>query len=156
MIEPSDSDWAYAAGFFEGEGHVRIQNHSRRSRCFHMQITAVQSTEEPIYWMQERFGGTVSRRLMNYRGTKRALFTWQASNRVAERFLRGIYKYCRVKVDEIDVALRFMGMKRDQSGGGGRQRLTEEEVNARLECFHLIKRLRIEKRASARDMLLNE
>lgn len=151
----SESDWAYAAGFFDGEGHIRICAHSKRSRCYQLGVSVVQATKEPVDWFAEKFGGTWSSRISKYRGTDRAVYSWQSSNRVAERFLRGVRPFIRTKCEELDLALKFMSLKRDQSNGGGRSRLTQEEVSAREQCAALMKKLRVDKRGVALEAIRN-
>ena len=134
-------DLAYAAGFFDGEGHIRIQQHSARCRTFMLQVTATQATLFPLDWFQEHFGGTVSSRLQGYRGEQRAQYTWQASSAVAERFLLAILPYLQVKRDEAELALQFRKTFRPQFGDRSRMpdSVLEERDQMRLQLQQLRK-----------------
>jgi hypothetical protein len=136
---------AYAAGFFDGEGHIRIQSHSKRG-SYMLSVSAVQATPYPLPLFVELFGGTMKKRLLNYRGTKRALFTWQTSSACAERALREMMPFLIVKRDEAEVALRFRATFRPQHGE--RSKNSPEVELAREEMMRLLQSMRIEKRAA--------
>lgn len=106
---------AYAAGFFDGEGHIRIQKHSRRGSWM-LQITAVQATKAPLPLFIELFGGTLSERLKPYRGVLKRLWTWQASSRQAENVLLEMQPYLIDKADEVLLAFEFRSTFRPQYG----------------------------------------
>lgn len=141
------ADLAYAAGFFDGEGHIRIQQHSARCRTFMLQATATQATLFPLDWLQERFGGTVASRLQGYRGEQRAQYTWQISSAGAERFLRLILPYMLVKRDEAEIALQFRATFRPQFGD--RSRMPESVLKERNDMRLQLQQLRKDKRRFA-------
>lgn len=136
---------AYASGFFDGEGHIQIRNHSKRG-SYMLSITAVQATPYPLTMFVELFGGTVSKRFTEYRATRRALFTWQSSSKQAEEALRRMMPYLVVKKDEAEVALRFRATFRPQYGE--RSKNSPEVEAAREEMMYLLQRMRVDKRAA--------
>lgn len=139
-------DWriAYAAGFFDGEGHIRIQSHSRRG-SYMLSVSAVQATPYPLDMFRELFGGTIKKRLIRYREEQKALFTWQASSKQAENALRQMMPYLIAKKDEVEVALKFRATFRPQYGE--RSKMAPEVEAAREEMMRLLQRMRVEKRA---------
>jgi hypothetical protein len=137
---------AYAAGFFDGEGHIRIQRHSRRG-SYMLQISAVQATECPLPLFQQLFGGTVKKRVMHYRGTLRAQYTWQTSSRSAENALRAMLPYMRVKTDEAELALEFRATFRPQYGE--RSKNSPELEQRRMAMMFDLQEARKKKRADA-------
>lgn len=119
---------SYLAGFFDGEGHIRISKHSKRG-SYMLQISVVQAEQNPLQFFKEVFGGTISSRLTDYRGGKRALFTWQASSKVAEEALRAMLPYLRTKDYEALIALEFRKTFRPRYGD--RSKLSLELENTR-------------------------
>jgi hypothetical protein len=106
---------AYAAGFFDGEGHIRIQRHSKRG-SYMLSISAVQATPEPVEFLKKVFGGTVKKRAMVYRNQPKAMFTWQASSKLAGEILKEMMPYLIAKADEADLAMVFRATFRAQYG----------------------------------------
>ena len=104
---PTSNDLAYVAGFFDGEGHIRIQKHSTRCDSTMLSVTCVQATEFPLDRFIDFFGGTLKLRKMKYKGGTRRLYTWQTSSAQAEKFLRAIYPFLIVKKDEADIAFEY-------------------------------------------------
>jgi hypothetical protein len=105
----------YCAGFMDGEGHIRICQHSKRVR-YMLQISAVQATPQPLDFFVDLFGGTVSKRFTIYRGKPKAMFTWQCSSKAAEEALEMMLPYLVVKKDEALLALEFRKTFRPQFG----------------------------------------
>ena len=81
-----------------------------------LQISAVQSTPEPIEFFVSLFGGTSVKRLMQYRGKPKVQYTWQASSKTAEMVLREMLPYLLVKKEEAELALQFRATFRPQYG----------------------------------------
>lgn len=106
---------AWAAGFFDGEGHIRIAKHSKRG-SYMLSISAVQATPEPIELLQKLFGGTAHKRVKSYRGALKVMFTWQASSKLAEGILMEMLPYLVVKRDEAELAFEFRRTFRPQFG----------------------------------------
>ena len=141
------SDVAYCAGFFDGEGHIRIQRHSTRG-SYMLSISAVQSTLTPLDMFANLFGGKTKKRITKYRGEDKAIYEWQASSALAERVLREMYPYLRAKKDEADIAFAFRETFRPQYGD--RSRLDQEVVSARKDAMLLLQATRIAKRELSR------
>jgi hypothetical protein len=137
---------AYAAGFFDGEGHIRIQKHSRRG-SYMLNISAVQATEKPLPVFVELFGGSLHRRVISYRGTVRPLYTWQTSSKAAEDALREMQPYLIAKADEVVLALEFRATFRPQYGERSKN---PPELEAKREAMmYDLQAARKEKRAAA-------
>jgi hypothetical protein len=146
---PTEADWAYAAGFFDGEGHIRIQQHSTRCRTMMLQVSLTQATQTPIDWFAEMFGGTWKARLVRYKDGPKTQYNWQASSAVAERFLRGVLAHLRCKRDEADLALKFRATFRPQHVKGGHKRMDDAVLLDRAAMSARLKKMRIDKRLEA-------
>ena len=112
---PTEVELAWMAGFFDGEGHVRIQKHSARG-SYMLSISAVQAHAAPLEIFVKKLGGTLKRRLMPYRGKLRVLWTWQTSSHAAQVALELMLPYLVVKKDEALLALEFRKTFRPQYG----------------------------------------
>ena len=133
---------AYAAGFFDGEGHIRISKHSTRG-SYMLQITAVQAVRNPLPIFVELFGGTISSRTGLSRGKPRALYTWQASSASAERALMELIPYLRGKQDEATLALEFRKTFRAQFGD--RSKMPDAVIAQRKEMKVQLEEMRAAK-----------
>lgn len=71
---------AWAAGFFEGEGHVNVQ--LRKGKSF-FSITVAQVYRSPLDRMCELFGGKVYGPYGPYSSNKQPYYQWQAYNKEA-------------------------------------------------------------------------
>jgi hypothetical protein len=134
---------AYAAGFFDGEGHVRIQRHSSRG-SYMLSVSVVQATPFPLELFVELFGGGVKRRVMQYRGRPKCLFTWQASSKAAECALLNMQPYIRAKSDEVALALEFRSTFRPQYGN--RSKNSPELESSREQAMRVLQQIRKDKR----------
>lgn len=148
-----DREIAYAAGFFDGEGHIRITKHSKRG-SYTLQLSAVQATLDPLPLFERVFGGTINRRLVKYRQTPRAIYTWQASSGVAELALRRMLPYLIAKKDEAELALSFRETFRPQFGN--RSKTAPEVEEKRRALMICLQDARKQKRSDAltRDQTL--
>lgn len=134
---------AYAAGFFDGEGHIRITKHSKRG-SYMLNISAVQATEEPLPLFVELFGGTVSKRIVLYKGQPKQLYTWQTSSKQAEIALRMMRPFLIVKAVEADMAFEFRSTFRPQYGD--RSKLPVDLTEYRKAVMHDMQAARKKKR----------
>ena len=90
-VRPTPQDVAWAAGFIEGEGHMR------RRGINSSEITAAQRTEEPIRKLQRLFGGHVTRQ-KTYHPLDRAkplyhIWVWRANGSRARGIIFTIYTF---------------------------------------------------------------
>jgi hypothetical protein len=94
-----ETDVAYAAGFFDGEGHVRcdiVKGYPMLS------LNVSQNERRPLEWLQILFGGHIHAQ----RGNKRSLcFVWQVNTNEAARFIEVVLPYLMVKEAEAQEAL---------------------------------------------------
>ena len=110
MPDAKETDWAYAAGFVDGEGCIAI------SRCFvpnrdrfvyGVQVVVSNREIAVLEWMRSCWGGWVVSNSPSARGTKaREARNWRAPTGIGSvPFLTGIRPYLRIKADQCDNAL---------------------------------------------------
>ena len=92
-------EWAYLAGFIDGEGS--IVDRIRPSGKHHPTIAIYQKDEEVLVWVQEHYGGSI------YQSNGSACLQITAKANVGE-ILLGIQPYARVKRQQIRLALLML------------------------------------------------
>lgn len=102
---------AYAAGFFDGEGCVRVARLPYRDGFRYLLcITVVQNDPTPLLWLQRLFGGVVYGR--TYRIGVRS-HGWRIGPRIGGlEFLKAIRPYLIVKAAQVDLAFQFAELPR--------------------------------------------
>lgn len=118
-------DDAWAAGFFDGEGHIGIQRFAsktyRDGTRWRLVITASQNDKRPLDELVRLYGGRVS---PSYGAGAR--WVWHLPTSLARTFLRRVYPHMRTKQEQARVALEYLG-----ETSWGTRRLTDEEHERR-------------------------
>ncbi len=109
-----DTDLAYFAGIFDGEGTVTLaktQISSPKQRLTYQVRVQVVSTDE---WLCQAlrfsFGGSVMPHRVT-EGNHKPAYRWLATRVVAKRFMLAIYPYTKLKRQRIELALKFLSHK---------------------------------------------
>ena len=131
-----DTNWAYAAGLFDGEGTVSL---CQRGDGQIISITSIGMThQETIMWLCEMFGGS----LLEDRGAsagkfpkRRRLWRWQRNGRNALPFLRGVFPFLKTKKDIVEVVISFLELPLHSQDAGVRLH--------RLRCVEIVRQLRL-------------
>jgi hypothetical protein len=126
---------AYVAGFFDGEGTIRIQNHKyNNSYSLHCGIWQVDRT--PLDYIALYFGGTV--RMRKKQGNANDQWVWQSTSRNALQFLQAIEPFLVVKKAQALVGIQFQQRIIKRRGG----RVSEHELAIREAERILMKSLK--------------
>lgn len=107
-----DTDIAWAAGFFDGEGSILLRKYTVKNHIqWTLRLVLVQKDPAPLYEFQTIVGGlgTVHRR------ETRPITVWEVASHEAEIALRTLYPYLRAKQYQADIALKFRETFRDYS-----------------------------------------
>lgn len=98
-----DQDKIYAAGFFDGEGHVGISSTNGYSRKYYQVMTRVsQKPTAVLVWLQDRWEGNIYTHTNNKNQT---WSEWTLFTAKARTFLADIQPYLIVKKDQVDYVL---------------------------------------------------
>lgn len=142
---PSIEDCAYLAGIVDGEGHIAITLSGPRSKRgrgewrTHEVIVTVANTHIPLLlWAQGIWGGTLVQRQQSGQRVKIGNLRWSA--RTADRVLKDIRPYMRVKGDQADIALAFAAELALRNGS--RDLLTSDEWDRREELRVALRQLK--------------
>jgi len=113
---------AYMAGFFDGEGCVRINKRVRGKYTEHsVFITIGQKDGATIDWIVENFGGG------SYQIKRDDSYVWTATNKIAYNALKRFSPFLKYKKPQADLALEFF------EKSVRTHRLTDEEKRRRDE-----------------------
>ncbi len=130
-----ETDLAYFAGIFDGEGTVTLaktQISSPKQRLTYQVRVQVVSTDE---WLCQQlrfsFGGTVMPHRVT-EGNHKPAFRWLATRMVAKRFMLGILPFTHLKRQRIELALKFLAHK---TGGGWK---SDEYIDAEQDFKNLM------------------
>ena len=128
MPEITDTDWAYAAGFVDGEGCIAIsRSFVQAKERFYYSVQIVVSNRDRLVldWMKTTWGGWIVSASSPYHGQKaRQTWNWRTpTGQSARPFLTGIRPYLRVKLPQCDNALAMVELSRRSRNTLGRQPL---------------------------------
>lgn len=105
MIE---TDRAYYAGFFDGEGSVGLFKSSAKDRIYiNVRVRLVNTQFEVLEEIHRAYGGSLSKEPLWLHTRQKPIKQWQANGSAAVSFLTDIRPYIRLKGPQIDLALEF-------------------------------------------------
>lgn len=134
----------YIAGFFDGEGMVRLNKTIIENAVYYSLQTIIVNTDiRPLIKFQEMYGGTVASR-KKYKENHKVAYRWRLTTNNAEKFLQDILPYTIIKQDQIKVALEFQKhIKSIKKRYGGRYSKTPiEEIEKREIYFMKLQELK--------------
>lgn len=111
-VEPTALDFAYAAGFFDGEGAITIAQGARpdcRHPIYNMRVIVGQNDPAPLVWLRDRWGGSIITRAPH--GTRKRHYTWCCFARQASKFLSDLLPHLMVKRERATLAIEFQGLR---------------------------------------------
>ena len=145
---------AYVAGFFDGEGCVRIQVEKRegtRKLQTSLVVSATNTEIAPIQFLAKRFPGYKGKcvRIKGWlNANERIQYEWRMRGLAALHFCEAILPYSLIKKAQLEIAIEFYKQpwrsQRKTSGGGHKIR-TDANV---LEDLKLAQRMKELKYAS--------
>lgn len=99
-----ESEVAYIAGLFDGEGNIniyKVERTSSKGPVYDLTIAIYSTNREVIDWLYGLFGGYVQTKnhLKNsgYKSHWKECYSWRLSSNQAQDFLRLVYPYLRIK-----------------------------------------------------------
>jgi hypothetical protein len=121
----SDTELAYAAGIFDGEGCLSLAHRGKRGSGYITPSLQVGNTNEPLLrWLQECFGGGVYHNKES-RPTHRETWLWACHGKMAREAVRAVRPSLRVKARQADLILKMAPPA--GKGRNGSQPLTDAE-----------------------------
>ena len=131
-----ETDLAWAAGFFDGDGSVYIASKAispRGVRYFGLELSISQVDPRPLHKYREMFGGAIS---MNPRPIHRDWGKWKAGGKNAAIVLRQLLPYLLSKRGEAELALWFAANKSNHKYMSSLHRAEQEAFRDALMEWH--------------------
>jgi len=129
----TDTDLAYVAGLFDGEGSIVI-GVSKRKRSDRivpnhwLQVGIGICEKSLVDWLHSEFGGHItSNGKTKEQGAKRQSWTWRVMSNEGAAFLSSILNYLRIKKEQAELAIEFQTKAAPYQG----RPLTQKTIDAR-------------------------
>jgi hypothetical protein len=142
-VEPIDTDWAYAAGFVDGEGCIAVVRSFAPSRGRHyygVNVVVANRDRDVLDWMQTMWGGWVVV-VVGRQGLARGGWTWRCATTQAKPFLGGIRPWLRIKSEQCDNALAMIELLARSRRTLGRRSLPPEWLAEQEQLYWIQRRL---------------
>lgn len=133
---------AWAAGFLDGEGCLSFSR-AKNSPHYCGYVSISQTEKAPLQFLMDAFGGSMRQVKMN--GNRKDYWHWVLASRKAERFLRLVSPYLRVKRERAEIFLEYQKLIRAKSGylqgANTNTPLSENELSSRSALILRMKSL---------------
>ena len=131
---------AYAAGFLDGEGCIRItkrDSRNGRSSQYGLFVNISQKDGEIMDWLYGNFGGMV---YLKNKANDYWIYEWRLSDRNAYDFLKEILPFLRYKKHQAELAIqyqqrRIFERKRNVPDNGRFASLSQSELDIREKIY---------------------
>lgn len=95
---------AYIAGFFDGEGCVRIKQASQRGNSYYVIAHITNTNRKILEKVEELFGGNTR---TQERGVNKTVYNWSLSSSEAVDFLKTLSPFLHEKKEQVELAIYF-------------------------------------------------
>lgn len=122
---------AYLAGFFDGEGNIRLAKNPQGTTNYYLRISATQVDPAPLEIFKARFGGYLYRRNKRVGADgfqRQPIWDWIHTGPGAARTLTALIPYLVVKRGAAELAVQFQTNRKSRS----RRPLDRWEIAERL------------------------
>lgn len=99
----------WAAGFFDGEGYIRVAKASPGRAVGHLKVNITQVIREPLELFRELFGGGIYTAPRGSASRQHA-DRWEAVSATAARALEAMLPYLVVKREHAEIALAYQAL----------------------------------------------
>ena len=108
------TDWAYMAGFFDGEGSIGFMTMGRRRKTFRLRVQVISTNEWAVQFLRFSSGGSVGvdRHTLFQRMRWKTAYRWGVYDNKAYSFLKQIYPYLKLKKPQAELAFLFQEHKK--------------------------------------------
>lgn len=103
------TDIAYIAGFFDGEGCIRIK---KVKSCYYLVVHITNSNKSILEFIQERFDGKIS---FQERGVHKTIYQFQLNCGQANDFLKSVIGFLKEKKEQALIGIKFHETKHSLS-----------------------------------------
>ena len=122
------SDVAYIAGFFDGEGCIRIKRANQGGNSYYIWVAITNSNNKILEWIAELFGGSVRKA---ERSVNKDIYHLLITAAEATDMLKVLLSFLREKKEQAEMAIWFHEYK---------ENLTPEEKEASYDTMRQLKK----------------
>jgi hypothetical protein len=119
MNKHLETDLAYAAGIFDGEGCVcikEVKQHKSHKPTYSLSVHITNTNEDVINWLLINFDGSKHTKIPKQEN-RRKYFRWNCQSKHAANFLTEILPYIKIKNPQVEIALSFQARRFPLQGG---------------------------------------
>lgn len=145
--EITEEDWAYAAGFFDGDGNIYIRKRKGKKEIWNstysINVSIGNTDKDIIIWLKDKFGGGIRNHIKQKEYHKQA-YQWRVSGKIAYNFLKLIYPYLILKKYQAGLSIEFYEFMKEshkhlrKKGVNGSVKISKENILKREEYRNLI------------------
>ena len=141
---PTLTDWAYAAGFVDGEGCIAVVRSfvpSRDRYQYGVHVVVANRDREVLEWMKSHWGGWVVTFTRGHDNARQA-WNWRAPTGIsAKSFLLGIEPWLRVKPAQCSNALAMIELMARSRGTLGPYKMPPEWIEKQENLYWIQRKL---------------
>lgn len=149
MKQDKKTKLAYAAGFLDGEGCIKIAKRNPRngrSANYSLLVSITQKDGRPVDWLFGNFGGVVYLKNKKTDGSN-WIYEWRSTDTGAYKFLKSVVPFLLVKKEQAELAIQFQerrefARKRNKPDNGRFASLTKDELSKREEIYQKMSELK--------------
>lgn len=107
----SEVEWAYVAGFVDGEGFIGIVRDNRNSGYFYrVRMEAGNTSKDIARWLEYKFKRKAVLRDRKNKAHK-PMYQWGLTDKLALNFLNQILPYLIIKRRQAELAIKFQSLR---------------------------------------------
>lgn len=106
------SEIAYIAGFFDGEGCVRIKKANQGGNSYYLIAHITNTNPVILQKVKDLFGGNTR---MQEKGRKKPVYNWCITSSEANDFIKTLYPFLIEKKTQVDLGIKFHESKEKMS-----------------------------------------
>jgi LAGLIDADG-like domain len=99
---------AYIAGFFDGEGCVRLKQSNQNEHSYYVIAHITNSNRAILEQVQDLFGGTIR---MQEHAVNKTIYNWQITSAEAVDFLQTLSPFLQDKLEQALLAIKYHAQK---------------------------------------------
>ena len=96
------TDIAYIAGFFDGEGCIRIKQANQRGNSYYLWVAITNTNRTILNYISNLFGGSVRKA---ERGTNKTIYHFLITSNEASAMLKVLYCFLKEKKEQANLAI---------------------------------------------------
>lgn len=149
MKQTKEIKLAYAAGFLDGEGCIRISKRNPRngrSTSYNLLVSIAQKDGNIMDWLFGNFGGMV---YLKNKNKDNWIYEWRVTEVKAYNFLKELLPFIKYKKKQAELAIQFQQRriferKRNIPDNGKFMSLSENELKKREEIYQKMRLIKKE------------